>query len=154
MVDGSSGHPADCNRYYHHDGNGPDGRPNNGWPALSHSAEDEKAGNIGATAFRAGMQALGYSEGQNFHLHERHADGDAALLSSLTAELLTKRVDVIVAVGTDATDAARQVTSSVPIIMAGVGDPIRAGFVFSLPYPGGNITGTALLKSGNRWEAA
>src|SRR4051794_38166716 len=94
------------------------------------SAEDEKAGNIGATAFRAGMQALGYSEGQNFHLHERHADGDAALLSSLTAELLTKRVDVIVAVGTDATDAARQVTSSVPIIMAGVGDPIRAGFVF------------------------
>src|SRR4051812_41404215 len=66
-----------------------------------HSAEHEKAGNIGATAFRAGMQALGYSEGQNFHLHERHADGDAALLSSLTAELLTKRVDVIGAVGTD-----------------------------------------------------
>ena len=44
-----------------------------------HSAEHEKAGNIGATAFRAGMQALGYSEGQNFHLHERHAEGDAAL---------------------------------------------------------------------------
>ena len=59
---------------------------------------------------------------------------------------LTKRVDVIVAVGTDATDAARQMTPSVPIIMAGVGDPIRAGFVFSLPYPGGNITGTALLN--------
>jgi putative tryptophan/tyrosine transport system substrate-binding protein len=92
------------------------------------------------------MQALGYSEGRNFHLHERHADGDAARLSPLAAELLAQRVDVIVAVGTDATHAAREVTSSVPVIMAGVGDPVRAGFVFSLPYPGGNITGTALLN--------
>jgi len=91
-----------------------------------HSSDHEKAGRIGASAFRAGMQALGYSEGRNFHLHERHADGDVARLPSLAAELLAERVDVIVAVGTDATHAAREVTSSVPIVMAGVGDPVRA----------------------------
>src|SRR5215207_1465675 len=84
-----------------------------------HSADHEKAGKIGASAFRAGMQALGYSEGRNFHLHEGHADGDATRLSSLAAELMAERVDVIVAVGTDATHAAREVTSSVPVIMAG-----------------------------------
>src|SRR5215207_554219 len=111
-----------------------------------HSSDHEKAGRIGASAFRAGMQALGYSEGRNFHLHERHADGDVARLPSLAAELLAERVDVIVAVGTDATHAAREVTSSVPIVMAGVGDPVRAGFIFSLPYPGGNVSGTALLN--------
>jgi putative tryptophan/tyrosine transport system substrate-binding protein len=111
-----------------------------------HSSEHERSGKIGASAFRAGMKALGYGEGREFHLHERHADGDAARLPSLAAELLAERVDVIVAVGTDATHAARAATSSLPIVMAGVGDPVRAGFVFSLPFPGGNVTGTALLN--------
>src|SRR5215207_3407559 len=79
-----------------------------------HSSDHEKAGRIGASAFRAGMQALGYSEGRNFHLHERHADGDVARLPSLAAELLAERVDVIVAVGTDATHAAREVHRASP----------------------------------------
>jgi putative tryptophan/tyrosine transport system substrate-binding protein len=109
-----------------------------------HNSEIERAGNIGASAFRAGMHALGYIEGRNFELHERHADGEAARLATLAEQLVAERVDVIVAFGTDATHAARQATASIPIVMAGVGDPVRSGFVASLARPGSNITGTAL----------
>jgi len=91
------------------------------------------------------MQALGYREGQNLIIHERHAEGDRARLQSLAAELLSARIAVIVAVGTDATEAARATTSSIPIVMAaGVGDPLASGFAASLARPGGNITGIAI----------
>ena len=74
------------------------------------------------------MQRLGYREGQNLVIYERHADGDRARLQSLAAELVDARIEVIVAVGTDATEAARAITSSIPIVMAGVGDPFGIRF--------------------------
>src|SRR3954452_13174013 len=62
-----------------------------------HSSEQEVAANIGAAAFRAGMQALGYYDGQNVILHMRHANGDRTRLSALAAELVAERVAVVVA---------------------------------------------------------
>ena len=77
-----------------------------------HDPAIEKTGNIGASAFRAGMQALGYVEGRNFELHERHADGEPARLVALAHELVAEQVEVIVAFGTDATRDARHATGS------------------------------------------
>ena len=73
------------------------------------------------------MQALGYVEGRNFELHERHADGEPARLVALAHELVAEQVEVIVAFGTDATRDARHATETIPIVMAGVGDPVRSG---------------------------
>jgi putative tryptophan/tyrosine transport system substrate-binding protein len=109
-----------------------------------HSVEQESAMGTGASAFRAGMRALGYNEGHNLFIHARHADGDRARLRVLAAELVTARIEVLVAVGTDATQAAREFTSSIPIVMAGVGDPLASGFAMSLARPGGNTTGIAI----------
>ena len=109
-----------------------------------HDPAIEKTGNIGASAFRAGMQALGYVEGRNFELHERHADGEPARLVALAHELVAEQVEVIVAFGTDATRDARHATETIPIVMAGVGDPVRSGFVAGLARPATNVTGTAL----------
>jgi len=109
-----------------------------------HSVEQESAMGTGASAFRAGMRALGYREGQNLLINARHADGDPARLRVLAAELVSARIEVLVAVGTDATQAAREITSSIPIVMAGVGDPLASGFAMSLARPGGNTTGIAI----------
>src|SRR5215203_1151169 len=109
-----------------------------------HSLEQENAVGTGASASRRGMQALGYREGQNLIIYERHAEGDRARLQSLAAELVSARIKVIIAVGTDATEAAREITSSIPIVMAGVGDPLASGFAANLARPGGNMTGIAI----------
>ena len=90
-----------------------------------------------------GMQALGYREGQNLIIYERHAEGDRARLQSLAAELVSARIEVIIVVGTDAAEAGREITSSIPIVMAGVGDPFATGFAASIARPGGNVTGFA-----------
>lgn len=110
-----------------------------------HNAEAEAAANIGATAFLTGLRSLGYVEGKTIVLVVRHSDGDLASLQSDADALVSEKVDLIVADGTDATRAAQRATATVPIVMAGVGDPIAAGFVASLARPGGNITGTALV---------
>src|SRR3954447_1088071 len=86
-----------------------------------HRADQEAAGKIGANAFRAGMRALGYTEPHDLIVEERHADGEPRRLPALAAELVRARVEIIVAVGTEATQAARDSTSSLPIVMAGVG---------------------------------
>jgi putative ABC transport system substrate-binding protein len=109
-----------------------------------HRAEHEQATNTGASAFRKKMEALGYTEPRNLELHVRHADGDRGRLEALAAELVAKEVAVIVAVGTDATRAAQQATPTIPIVMAGVSDPLTSGFVASVPRPGGNITGLSM----------
>ena len=79
-------------------------------------------------------------------LHVAHADGDRTRMRPLADKLVQAEVDVIIAVGTDATPAARAATSSIPIVMARLGDPLGSGFVASLSRPGGNVTGTALLN--------
>jgi len=96
-------------------------------------------------AVREGLADLGWHEGQNIRFEPRFASGKRDQLGALAAELVQQKVDVIVAFGTDATRAARAATSSIPIVMAAVADPVAAGFVTNLARPGGNVTGTSLL---------
>jgi putative ABC transport system substrate-binding protein len=87
------------------------------------------------------MNDLGYVEGRNLVIDFRYADGRNDLLPSLVAELIALKPDVIVAVTTPATDAVRQATTTIPIVIVQVSDPVGSGFVTSLAHPGGNITG-------------
>jgi len=98
-------------------------------------------------AVREGLDELGWREGQNIQFEIRHASGKRDLLGPLAAELVQQKVDVIVAVGTDASFAAKGATRTIPIVMAGVADPVGTGLVASLARPGGNVTGMSLLMS-------
>lgn len=93
-------------------------------------------------ALRAGIRAAGYVEGQTIYIEWRWANGDYQRLPGLAAELVALQVDVIVADGAKASIAARNATASIPIVMAGVSDPVALGLVASLGRPGGNITGS------------
>jgi putative ABC transport system substrate-binding protein len=97
-------------------------------------------------AVREGLRELGWVENLNIHFQSRFAGGRRDRLDQLAGELVKDKVDVIVTVGTEATRAARRATSSIPIVMAGVGDPVRAGLIGSLSRPGGNTTGVSLLN--------
>ncbi len=96
-------------------------------------------------AFFARLRELGWTEGQNLIVEIRRAEGKPEVLPALASELVQRRVQVIVASGTTAIRAARQVTETVPIVMAGGGDPVATGLVKSLARPGGNITGVSLM---------
>jgi putative ABC transport system substrate-binding protein len=95
-------------------------------------------------AFRDGLRALGYVEGQNLALDQRHADTVPGRLPELAADLVRTGVEVIVTAGSQATRAAKQVTTTLPFVMVGVGDPVAAGLVTNLARPGGNVTGLAI----------
>jgi putative tryptophan/tyrosine transport system substrate-binding protein len=97
-------------------------------------------------AFRHGLRELGYIEGENIRIEWRHAEGKFERLPSLAAELVRLKVEVIVTGGGNATRAAREATSTIPIVMAQSGDPVAEGFVTSLAQPGGNITGLSRLS--------
>jgi len=99
---------------------------------------------------KASLQAaaeLGYVEGKNILIESRFAEGQADRLPDLVAELVRLKVDIIVAAGDPAIDAARRATSRIPIVMVAAGDPVGGGWVTSLAHPGGNITGTTFLSS-------
>ena len=98
-------------------------------------------------AFRQGLRDLNYIEGQNISIEWRSAEGVDERLSNLVAELVQLKVDVILTQGTPATQAAKNVTKTIPIIMAGVSDPVGTGLVASLAHPGGNVTGFSTLQS-------
>ena len=98
-------------------------------------------------AFRQRLRELGYAEGRNVTIESRYAAAQPGRLRDFAAELVGLRVDVIVASGTLATRAAREVTSTIPIVMVSVGDAVGAGLVKSLPKPGGNITGQSFMGS-------
>jgi putative tryptophan/tyrosine transport system substrate-binding protein len=87
------------------------------------------------------LRAVGWVVGENLIVERRYAHGRAELFGPLAEELVRLKVEIIVAVGTDATLAAKNATSTIPVIMYSVGDPVRSGFVASLARPGGNITG-------------
>src|SRR5262245_7801897 len=95
--------------------------------------------------FREGLRDLGYIEGQNVVFDYRYAQGDFDRLRLAARELAAMQVDVIVVYGTPATRAARQMTSTIPIVMIAIGDPVRARLVSSLSQPSANITGNAVL---------
>ena len=95
--------------------------------------------------FREGLRELGYVEGQNFAIEYRWAEGKYERFPSLIAGLLAQRVEVIVTAGTPATQAVKKATTSVPLVMVAVGDPVASGIVVSLKRPGGNITGVTSI---------
>jgi putative tryptophan/tyrosine transport system substrate-binding protein len=107
-------------------------------------------------ALREGMRDLGYVEGQNVTYQARFAETRWDRLPGLAAELVQLKVDVLVTQGGMATTAAKQATSTIPIVMAPAsGDAVEAGFITSLARPGGNVTGfsdESVLLSAKRME--
>jgi len=98
-------------------------------------------------AFRQGLRDRGYVDGQNIRIEYRWADGKDERLPDLAAELVRLQVNVMVTGGPQATRAATEATSSIPIVMVAVGaDPVKMRLVASLARPGGNITGSTLLS--------
>lgn len=91
--------------------------------------------------FRDGLRELGYIEGENILIEERYADAELDRLSSLAAELLRLKVEVVVTAGTPGVRAWTKVTKTIPIVFVGAGDPVASGIVASLARPGGNVTG-------------
>ena len=98
-----------------------------------------------AQAFRQGLRDVGYVEGRDVAIEWRSADGDYARLPQLAVDLVDRKVDVIVADTTPATQAARRATSTIPIVMAIVADPVGSGLVTNLSQPGGNLTGLSIM---------
>ena len=96
-------------------------------------------------ALQEGLRELGYTEGQNILIESRWAEGKYERLSSLATELVRLKVDVIVTYSPPAIQAAKQATATIPIVMAGVIDPVATGIVTSLARPGGNVTGLSLM---------
>jgi putative ABC transport system substrate-binding protein len=92
-------------------------------------------------AFRAGLRDLGYQEGRNVNIEYRWANEQYERLPALFAEMVGLNVDVIVTHGTPGILAAKQVTTTIPIVFAAAGDAVASGLVSSLSRPGGNVTG-------------
>jgi len=101
----------------------------------------------GTEAFRQGLRELGYVEGRNLIIEYRWAAGKKERLPDLVAELVRLKVEVIVTSVTPAAEAAKRATTTIPIVMAAVGDPVGSGLVASLARPGGNVTGLTLLST-------
>jgi putative ABC transport system substrate-binding protein len=95
----------------------------------------------GLEEFRRGLRELGYVEGKNVVLELRWAEGQINRFPALAADLVRRRVDVIVASGSEAVQAAKGATATIPIVMMYMGYPLELGFIASLARPGGNITG-------------
>jgi putative ABC transport system substrate-binding protein len=128
------------------------------WPLAASAQQPGKVariGYLGATsafdqaswveALRSGLRDLGYVEGKNFVIEFRWAEGRYDRLPLLAAELVGLKVDVLVTHGTPGTRAAKQATTTVPIIMAVAGDAVATGVIPSLARPGGNVTGSTFF---------
>ncbi len=94
---------------------------------------------------RLGLRDLGYVEGKSITLEERSSQGQNERFADLASDLVRLNVNIIVTWGTPATLAAKQATTTIPIVMASAGDPVRSGLVSSLARPGGNVTGLTVL---------
>src|SRR5437879_4806308 len=91
--------------------------------------------------FREGLRDLGYIEGKNIVIEWRWAEGKYERFPTLIAELIALNVDLIVTAGTPATIALKKATTTLPLVMIAVGDPVGTGLIASLAHPGGNLTG-------------
>src|SRR5215467_2474101 len=96
-------------------------------------------------AFRQELHDLGYIENQNIIIEHRYAEGMADRVPNLAAELVQRKIDVILVTGTPATQAAKNATKTIPIVMINVTNPVGTGLVASLAHPGGNVTGLSNL---------
>jgi putative ABC transport system substrate-binding protein len=118
------------------------------WPLTARAQQGDRVRRIGILDdeplwenFRQGLRDLGYVDKQNIAIEYRSAENKVDRLAQTAQELVSLPVDVIVVSGSPAARAARQATSRIPIVMIGIGDPVRAGFADSLARPGGNMTG-------------
>lgn len=107
--------------------------------ASSNASRDE--------ALRLGLRDLGYDEGKNITFVYKYAEGKTDRLPNLAKELVSEKPDVIVVGGTAVAVAAKNATSTIPIVVAGAGDLVEAGLIKSFMYPGGNVTGVARLSA-------
>jgi putative tryptophan/tyrosine transport system substrate-binding protein len=95
--------------------------------------------------FRQALRGLGYRESQNIAIEYRYAEGNYERLPVLAAELVRRKVDIIVTEGTPPSHAAKQATTTIPIVMTVTGDPVVTGLVANLARPGGNLTGASFF---------
>jgi putative tryptophan/tyrosine transport system substrate-binding protein len=131
------------------------------WPVVGRAAQSGAVPKIGYLspgssvvgplarhdAFLKGLAELGYADGKNIAIEYRFADGAFDRLPSLATDLVELKVDVIVAVVTQASLAAKNATKTIPVVMVSVSDPVGSGLVASLPRPGANITGTSSMTA-------
>ena len=122
------------------------------WPVVARAQQRFRIGLLstgGAGFFVAPfvgkLAELGYVEGKNTILERKFAEGNAGRLKEYAAELVQQHVDVIVTIGTPAGFAAKQATSTIPIVFGAISDPVGVGLVTSLGRPGGNATGNSLM---------
>jgi len=106
---------------------------------------DDAQGRARVLAFEQGLQEAGWTAGRNIQIDTRFGGGDAGRIRAYAAELVALAPDVLVGQTTPVVQALRQATSSIPIVMAAVNDPVAQGFVSSLARPGGNITGFSFI---------
>jgi len=123
------------------------------WPLAARAQKGAKIPRIGIIddeplwdIFRQGLRDLGYIENQNIAIEYRSAESKVDRLAQAARELVSLPVNIVVVFGSTAARAARQATSTVPIVMIAIGDPVRAGFAVSLARPGGNMTGNSYLS--------
>jgi putative ABC transport system substrate-binding protein len=134
-----------------------------GAPLVSFAQQQGKVWRVGFLAgeghepyhddFTRGMSELRYIEGTNLKIEWRFADGKYERLPALAADLVNRKPDVLVTGSTPATKAAQKATTTIPIVMGTVGDPVGTGIVATLARPGGNITGLSLAttETSTKW---
>ena len=109
-------------------------------------AENDSEAQAWVAAFREGLQKLGWTEGRNIRIDTRWAASDAEAIQRFAQELVALQPDLILSHGTPATATLLQQTRTIPILFAGVSDPVGSGFVPSFPRPGGNVTGFITME--------
>src|SRR5438874_1153653 len=130
------------------------------WPLAARAQQAGKVARIGflgltsaagsasrVEAFRLGLRDLGYVEGTNIVIEYRWADDRYERLPELAAELVRSNVDVIVTHATPGSLAAKRATTTIPIVVAIIGDPVASGIIASVARPGGNITGQSFFNA-------
>jgi putative ABC transport system substrate-binding protein len=130
------------------------------WPLVARAQQREKMRRIGVLetisvtlnaanydSLREGLRELGYVEGRNLVIEYRSADGRIGRFPDLATELVRRDVDLIITRGTPAALAAKNVTATIPVVMAASGDPVGTHLVASLARPGGNLTGLSSIVS-------
>jgi putative tryptophan/tyrosine transport system substrate-binding protein len=138
------------------------------WPLAARAQQGERVRRIGVlmaldqsdpeakaylSAFVQGLSELGWTDGRNLRMDVRWAAGNFDRMPMLAKELADPQPDVILANNTLVTAALQRETRMIPIVFSGISDPVGAGFVASLPRPGGNITGFISLEAsmGGKW---
>ena len=133
-----------------------------GWPLAANAQQPNQPRKVGIlmplsesdtesqrriAAFFQMLRQFGWIDGKTIVIEVRFASGDPKLLPTLASELVEAKVDVIVTQAAESVEAVRAATTTIPIVMASVGDALGAGYVASLAHPGGNITGLTLVAT-------